>query len=80
MADQVRSELRADKTGALPVDVALEQLHTFASVAFHLLPLPVGSGGNAGVKRKANEHDDARCTTKTATQAVTEEAAEESAG
>lgn len=58
VADQVRSELRADKTGALPVDVALEQLHTSASVAFHLLPLPLGSGGNAGVKRKASEDDD----------------------
>ena len=59
VADQVRSELRADKTGALPVDVALEQLHTSASVAFHLLPLPLGSGGNTGVKRKASEDDEA---------------------
>ena len=41
MADQVRLELRADKTGALPVHVALEQLDTSASVAFRLLPLPL---------------------------------------
>ena len=58
VADQVRSELRADKNGTLPVDVALEQLHTSASVAFHLLPLPLAAGGNASAKRKISEEDD----------------------
>ena len=59
VADQVRSDLRADRNGEMPVDVALQQLHTTASVVFHLLPLPAGGGANAGVKRKAPEDEPA---------------------
>ena len=57
IADQVRSELRADKNGELPIDLAMEQLHTSASVVFHLLPLPHAGGG--GVKRKADDESEA---------------------
>ena len=59
VADQVRSDLRPDKNGALPVDVALEQLHSTATVTFHLLPLPTGSGGAAPVKRKTPDTEEA---------------------
>ena len=58
VADQVRSDLRADRNGDLPVDLALEELYTSPSVAFHLLPLPSGSAAAAGVKRKAVDDDD----------------------
>ena len=43
--------LRPDKDNILPVDKALEELYTSASVLFHLLPLPTGTG--QGTKRKA---------------------------
>eukprot|EP00435_Cladocopium_sp_Y103_P075041 s103_g53.t1 len=64
VADQVRSDLRADKNGDLPVDKALEELHTTPSVAFHLLPLPVGASSNAASnpnnanKRKTADDDE----------------------
>ena len=57
VADQVRSDLRADRNGNLPMDLALEQLHTSPSVAFHLLPLPAGQAASAGVKRKTPDDD-----------------------
>ena len=51
VADKVRSNLRPDKDNDFPVDKALEELYTSASVLFHLLPLP--NGGAQGTKRKA---------------------------
>ena len=60
IADHVRSDLRADKNGDLPVDLALGQLHTSASVVFHLLPLPQRQSdtGGGGTKRKAEDDGD----------------------
>ena len=58
VADKVRSDLRADRNGDLPVDLALLELYMSPSVAFHLLPLPAGQSTAAAVKRKAPEEDD----------------------
>eukprot|EP00435_Cladocopium_sp_Y103_P036446 s2670_g9.t1 len=60
VADRVRSDLRANKDGELPVDKALEELHTSPSVAFHLLPLPgstTSNNPNNANKRKTVEED-----------------------
>jgi len=52
VADRVRSDLRPDRTGSLPVDAALTELCTSAAVVFHLLPLPGSGSSNAPTKRK----------------------------
>lgn len=57
VADKVRSNLRPDKNDVLPVDAALEELYTSASVVFHLLPLPAASGSNQNLKRKTPEEE-----------------------
>eukprot|EP00435_Cladocopium_sp_Y103_P038542 s3318_g10.t1 len=64
VADQVRSDMRADKNGDLPVDKALEELYASASVSFNLLPLPgahggaSAGGGNNTNKRKQMDDDE----------------------
>eukprot|EP00435_Cladocopium_sp_Y103_P006180 s2711_g2.t1 len=59
VADKVRSELRADKDGVMPVDKALEELADSAAVAFHLLPLPGASHASSANKRKTPDDDEA---------------------
>eukprot|EP00435_Cladocopium_sp_Y103_P004054 s4006_g1.t1 len=58
VADKVRSELRADKNGEMPVDKALEELCDSPSVAFHLLPLPTSAQASNANKRKTMDDDD----------------------
>ena len=58
VAAKVRSDVRADRNGDLPVDLALLELYMSPSVAFHLLPLPAGQSTTAAVKRKTPEEDD----------------------
>ena len=43
VADKVRSSVREDENGQLPVDLALTELSTQAEALFHLLPTPAGS-------------------------------------
>ena len=57
VADKVRSNLRPDKNDVLPVDAALEELYTSASVVFHVLPLPAASGAGSTNKRKTPDEE-----------------------
>jgi hypothetical protein len=54
VADEVRSELRPDGDGKLPVDKALDKLYMSPSVLFHLLPLPTTAAAGPP-KRKVQE-------------------------
>ena len=58
VADRVRSNLRPDTDGQLPVDKALQELYTSASVLFHLLPLPLAASSSNSDKRKAVDDED----------------------
>lgn len=41
VAERVKSDLKVDEHGQLPVDIALQDLHMQADILFHLLPVPL---------------------------------------
>ena len=61
VADEVRSNLRPDVDGRLPVDKAFEKFATSSAVLFHLLPLPgrVATQPEPANKRKTPESEPA---------------------